>query len=109
MPLPHFTQPERLIARCLANDPVNFCNGFDWNACDYMAPVASMVARGALDEAALASLGREILQQYLRDTKDATVTAAQELEAAVCDAERSFRQMRRDMPNALLSRHGALL
>lgn len=103
-----FTQPERLIARCLANDPTNFCNGYDWNAADYMAPVAGLVARGDVSDGALLSMARELIQQYLRDTKDATTTAEQELEAAVRNAEASFRQMRRDLPNHLLSRNGGL-
>lgn len=93
-----FSQTERLVARCLANDPVNFCNGFDWNACDYMVAVAAMVARGDLSDAAMLSMAREVLQQYLRDTKGATVTAEQELEAAVRSAEASFRQMQRSLP-----------
>ena len=106
MPATPFSQSERLIARCLANDPVNFCNGFDWDACDYMAAVAGLVARGDLSDGALLSMAREVLQQYLRDTKGATVTAEQELEAAVRSAEASFRQVVRDTPNHLLSRAG---
>ncbi|NOV24184.1 hypothetical protein E5S69_11740 [Cupriavidus necator] len=98
MPLQAFTQTERMVARCLANDPVNFCNGFDWDACDYMVAVASMVARGDLSDEALLSMAREVLQQYLRDTKAATVSAEQELEAAVRNAEASFRQMQRELP-----------
>lgn len=109
-PIPsYFTEGERAVAAEVQKDALNFANDNDIEAGAYMAPVAALVLRGDLSDAALASMAREVLQQYLRDTKGHAEDADRELEQAVEDAEAEWQQRLDWTLEHLLPRNGAVL
>ncbi|MBN6210637.1 hypothetical protein JYK21_29600 [Ralstonia pickettii] len=65
------TPTERLVCEALVVDGM-YCadQGLD-DTHVYMAPIASALLRNDLSDSAMASLGRELVQQFLRDIKNA--------------------------------------
>jgi hypothetical protein len=63
------TAAERTVCEALVADGM-YCidRGID-DAHAYMAPIANALLRGDLGDAAMASLGRELAQQFLRDIR----------------------------------------
>lgn len=98
----NFTHAERLIAMVVSKDALNVANDNDIEAGAYMAPVADLVLRGSLDDAALASLGRQLLQQYLRDVASLVAAADAEMQEAIERAEDEWNQHLRNTPAHLL-------
>ncbi|USE79016.1 hypothetical protein NDR89_20480 [Cupriavidus gilardii] len=104
----HFTAAQTEVAEQIQRDPLNFANDNDIEAGAYMAPVAGLVLRGDLSDAALLSMAREILQQYERDTRHHVALID---EAAAADEQEALalRAMHiRSLPDSLLSRNGAI-
>lgn len=106
MPVQTFTQAEHLVAKVMSADPLNAANDNDIEAGGYIGPIADAVLRGDLSDKAMASLGRELLQQYVRDTLPLVVAADEELEAAVRAAEAQWNQHLRATPTAVLPNRG---
>lgn len=103
-----FTTAQIEVAEQIQRDPLNFANDNDIEAGAYMAPVAGLVLRGDLSDAALLSMAREILQQYERDTRHHVAliddaAAADEQEALGLHALHI-----RSLSDSLLSRNGAI-
>lgn len=104
----HFTAAQTEVAEQIQRDPLNFANDNDIEAGAYMAPVAGLVLRGDLSDAALLSMAREILQQYERDTGH-HVALIDEAAAADEHEALALRAMHiRSLPDSLLSRNGAI-
>ncbi|WP_284459592.1 hypothetical protein [Cupriavidus campinensis] len=102
----NFTHAERLIAMVVAKDALNVANDNDIEAGAYMAPVADLVLRGSLDDAAMAELGRKVFQQYLRDVAGLVAAADAEMQEAIDRAEAEYRQHLSRTPAHLLPRAG---
>ena len=76
------TPMERLVCQTLITDDMVCADrGLD-DTHIYMAPTAATLLRKDLGDLAMASLGRELLQQFLRDIKQAAAE-----EAALADAD----------------------
>ncbi|MBO4119875.1 hypothetical protein J5T34_03860 [Cupriavidus gilardii] len=104
----HFTDAQIEVAEQVRRDPLNFANENDIEAGAYMAPVAGLVLRGDLSDAALLSMARELLQQYERDTRH-HVALIDEAAAADEHEALALRAMHiRSLPDSLLSRNGAI-
>lgn len=97
-----FTNAERLVARVVSAEPVDTANENDIEAGAYIGPIADAVLRGDLSDAAMASLGRELLQAYQRDVIGLVIAADEEMEEAVERAEAQWRQQMRALPAAVL-------
>ena len=106
MSIEAFTQAEREVARAVYADPLNAANDNDIEAGTYIGAVAAAVLRGDLSDAAMASLGRELLQAYQRDVIGLVVAADEEMEEAVERAEAQWRQQMRALPTAVLPHRG---
>lgn len=79
------TQTERLVCEALvANGMYCADQGLD-DTHVYMAPIASALLRNDLGDAAMASLGRELVQQFLHDIKNA-ISKAERAENDAADA-----------------------
>lgn len=108
-PIPsYFTEGERAVAAEVQKDALNFANDNDIEAGAYMAPVAALVLRGDLSDAALLSMAREVLQQYERDTRHHVALID---EAAAADEQEALALCAmhiRSLPDSLLSRNGAI-
>lgn len=103
----NFTHAERLIALVVSKDALNVANDNDIEAGAYMAPVADLVLRGSLDDAAMAELGRKVLQVYQRDVIGLVLMADREMEEAMERVEDEWNQVLRDTSAHLLPRAGA--
>lgn len=97
-----FTNAERLVARVVSSKPMDTANENDVDAGGYLGPIADAVIRGDLSDAAMASLGRELLQVYQRDVIGLVLMADREMEEAVERAEAQWRQQLRALPAAVL-------
>lgn len=88
------TPMERMVCQALiADDMVCTDRGLD-DTHIYMAPIAATLLRNDLGDLAMASLGRELLQQFLRDIKQAVAEEAALADAAINIAnigERAWR------------------
>ena len=104
-----FTQAERLVALDVSIKPVDTANDNDIEAGGYLGPIAYAVLRGDLSDAAMASLGRELLQVYQRDVIGLVIAADREMEEAVERAEAQWRQQMRALPAAVLPHRGVTL
>lgn len=89
------TAAERTVCEALVADGM-YCidRGID-DTRVYMAPIASALLRGDRGDAAMASLGRELVQQFLRDIRqpvaECEAQARAELDEAMADVRLSRR------------------
>lgn len=101
-----FTNAERLVARVVSAKPMDTANENDVDAGGYLGPIADAVIRGDLSDAAMASLGRELLRVYQRDVIGLVLSADREMEEAVERAEAQWRKQMRARPTAVLPHRG---
>jgi hypothetical protein len=101
-----FTTAELLVARVVSADPLNTANDNDIEAGGYIGPIADAVLRGDLSDKAMASLGRELLQVYLRDVIGLVLASEREMDEAVERAEAQWRQRLHATPTAVLPSRG---
>lgn len=107
MPTPQpFTCAERAVAQDISTNAIDIANDNDIEAGPYLEAIARVVLAGDLSDRMMASLGRELLQQYVRDTLPLVVAADGELEAAVREAEQQWLQHLRATPTAVLPNRG---
>lgn len=97
------TQMESLVCQALVADDM-YCadQGLD-DTHVYMSPIASALLRGDLGDAAMASLGRELVQQFLRDIRNAIAEQEQAADALIAEEEardRRERQLGMSLPHA---------
>ncbi|WP_433867032.1 hypothetical protein [Ralstonia wenshanensis] len=97
------TPTERLVCEALVADGM-YCadQGLD-DTHVYMAPIASALLRNDLSDSAMASLGRELVQQFLRDIKNAVAdqdAAADALTAGDEARGRLERSLGMSLPHA---------
>ncbi len=88
----NFTDAERLVAMAVAAQPTDTANDNDVDAGGYMRPIADAVLRDDLSDAAMASLGRELLQVYLRDVIGLVLSTEREIDEE--ETERLVRTQR---------------
>lgn len=105
----NFTGAERLIAMVVSKDGLNFANDNDIEAGSYLSAAADFVLRNDLSDASLASLGRAVLQQYLRDVAPLVAETDREMTEAVERCEADYRAFVARTPNHLLPRNGGVL
>ncbi|QMV32376.1 hypothetical protein 8G_00059 [Ralstonia phage Hyacinthe] len=76
---------ELLVCQALVADSM-YCadQGID-DTHAYMAPIAIALLRSDLGDAAMASLGRELVQQFLRDIKNAVAEEEQAADALIAE------------------------
>ncbi|MGM3277880.1 hypothetical protein [Ralstonia sp. 24A2] len=81
------TPMERLVCQALIADDM-FCadRGLD-DTHIYMAPIAATLLRNDLGDSTMASLGRELLRQFLRDIQQAVAEEATLADAAIDTAD----------------------
>ena len=81
------TPTEQLVCQALVADDA-YCadQGID-DTHAYMAPIASALLRNDLGDAAMASLGRELVQQFLRDIRNAVAEEEKAADALVAEDE----------------------
>ena len=97
------TPTERLVCEALVADGM-YCadQGLD-DTHVYMAPIASALLRNDLSDSAMASLGRELVQQFLRDIKSAVAEQDAAADALVAEDEargRMERSLGMSLPHA---------
>ncbi|NOV25918.1 hypothetical protein E5S69_20665 [Cupriavidus necator] len=88
----NFTDAERLVAMAIVAKPTDTANDNDIEAGGYMRPIADAILRDDLSDAAMASLGRELLQVYLRDVIGLVLSTEREIDEE--EAERATRTKR---------------
>ena len=81
------TPTERLVCEALVADGM-YCadQGID-DTHVYMAPIANALLRGDLDDSAMASLGRELVQQFLCDIRNAVAEEDKAADALIAEEE----------------------
>jgi len=81
------TPTERLVCQALVADGM-YCadQGLD-DTHAYMAPIANALLRGDLGDPAMASLGRELVQQFLRDIRNAVAEEEKAADALIAEEE----------------------
>ncbi|SUD94255.1 Uncharacterised protein [Ralstonia mannitolilytica] len=86
------TPTERLVCQALVADGM-YCadQGLD-DTHAYMAPIANALLRGDLGDSAMASLGRELVQQFLRDIKNAVIAEDERDATLLAEAEADVHQ-----------------
>lgn len=97
------TPTERLVCEALVADSM-YCadQGLD-DTHVYMAPIASALLRNDLSDSAMASLGRELVQQFLRDIKNAVAEQDAAADALIAEDEargRIERSLGMSLPHA---------
>lgn len=97
------TPTERLVCEALVADGM-YCadQGLD-DTHVYMAPIASALLRNDLSDSAMASLGRELVQQFLRDIKNAVAEQDAAADALIAEDEargRLERSLGMSLPHA---------
>ncbi|CAJ0779001.1 hypothetical protein LMG7141_00827 [Ralstonia condita] len=97
------TPTERLVCEALVADGM-YCadQGID-DTHGYMAPIANALLRGDLDDKAMASLGRELVQQFLRDIRNAVAEEEKAADALIAEEEsrgRLERSLGMSLPRA---------
>jgi len=100
----NFTDAERLVATAVSANPTDTANDNDVEAGGYMRPIADAILRDDLSDAAMASLGRELLQVYLRDVIGLVLCTEREIDEE--ETERAARTQRAlaDLPAAVTFR-----
>lgn len=100
----NFTDAERLVAMTVSAHPTDTANDNDIEAGGYMRPIADSVLRDDLSDAAMASLGRELLQVYLRDVIGLVLSTEREINEE--ETERLARTQRAicELPSAVTFR-----
>lgn len=100
----NFTEAERLVAMVVAANPTDSANDNDVDAGGYMRPIADAILRDDLSDAAMASLGRELLQVYQRDVIGLVMSTEREIDEE--ETERLARTQRAlaEMPAAVTFR-----
>ena len=97
------TQTERLVCEALvANGMYCADQGLD-DTHVYMAPIANALLRNDLGDAAMASLGRELVQQFLRDIRNAVAEEEKAADALLAEEEsrgRLERALGMSLPHA---------
>lgn len=88
----NFTDAERLVAMAVSALPTDTANENDVDAGGYMGPIADAILLDNLSDAAMASLGRQLLQQYIADTKSLVRVAQEEIDED--DAQRAAERRR---------------
>lgn len=85
------TPTERLVCQALVADGM-YCadQGLD-DTHVYMAPIASALLRNDLSDSAMASLGRELVQQFLRDIRNAVAEEEKAADALIAEEESRSR------------------
>lgn len=73
-----------------------------------IAMIADFVLRNKLDDAAFASLGRLVFQQYIADVNHLVAETDREISEAVERCEAEFRAHVARTPNHQLSRNGGV-
>lgn len=99
-----FTAAERKVAEDVSADPLNVANDNDIEAGGYMRPIADAILRDDLSDAAMASLGRELLQVYQRDVIGLVLSTEREIDEE--ETERLVRTQRAlaELPSAVTFR-----
>lgn len=94
------TPTERLVCEALVADGM-YCadQGID-DTHGYMAPIANALLRGDLGDSAMASLGRELVQQFLRDIKNA-IAKVERADKDAADALEAEEQARGRLERSL--------
>lgn len=97
------TPTERLVCEALVADGM-YCadQGLD-DTHVYMAPIASALLRNDLNDSAMASLGRELVQQFLRDIRNAVAEQDAAADALIAEDEargRLERSLGMSLPHA---------
>lgn len=87
-----FTEAERKVAGDVSADPLNAANDNDIEAGAYLGPIADAILRDDLSDAAMASLGRELLQVYQRDVIGLVLSTEREIDEE--ETERLARTQR---------------
>lgn len=97
------TPTERLVCEALvAEDTYCADQGID-DTHVYMAPIANALLRGDLGDSAMASLGRELVQQFLRDIRNAVAEQDEAADALMAEEEsrgRLERSLGMSLPRA---------
>lgn len=85
------TPTERLVCQALVADGM-YCadQGLD-DTHVYMAPIANALLRGDLGDSAMASLARELVQQFLRDIRNAVAEEEKAADALIAEEESRSR------------------
>ena len=97
------TPTERLVCQALVADDM-YCadQGID-DTHVYMAPIANALLRNDLSDSAMASLGRELVQQFLRDIRNAVAEEEKAADALIAEEEsrgRLERSLGMSLPHA---------
>ncbi|WP_454751657.1 hypothetical protein [Cupriavidus necator] len=100
----NFTDAERLVAMAVSANPTDTANENDVDAGGYMGPIADAILRDDLSDAAMSSLGRELLQVYQRDVIGLVLSTEREIDEE--ETERLSRTQRAlaEMPAAVTFR-----
>lgn len=96
-----FTAAERAVAHDVSTSANDIASDNEIDAAAYLRIIAAAVLRGDLSDKAMASLGRELLQQYQRDVIGLVLAADTELDTMIAELEGLFRQRRALLPNHL--------
>ncbi|SOY56817.1 hypothetical protein [Cupriavidus taiwanensis] len=99
-----FTPAERQVAEAVSADPTNVANDNDIEAGTYMAAVARIVLMGDLSDRMMASLGRELLQQYERDVKGLVLSAERQIGEEESERAARTRRAIAELPAAVTFR-----
>jgi len=93
----NFSDAERLVAMAVSARPTDTANENDIEAGWYMAAVARVVMLDDLSDKMMASLGREILQQYIADTKSLVMAAQDGINEQQAEDRRHARSDYREL------------
>lgn len=96
-----FTAAERAVAHDISTNANDIASDNEIDAAAYLRIIAASVLRGDLSDKAMASLGRELLQQYQRDVIGLVLATDTELDMMIAELEGLFRQRRALLPNHL--------
>lgn len=100
----NFSDAERLVAMTVSARPTDTANENDFEAGGYMGPIADAVLRDNLSDAAMASLGRQLLQQYIADVKSLVRMAQDEIDEDDAARAGQHRRVLGELPAALTFR-----
>lgn len=100
----NFTDAERLVAMAVSANPTDTANDNDVDAGGYIGAIARVVLLDDLSDKMMASLGRELLQVYLRDVIGLVLITEREINEE--EAERVDRTQRAlaELPSAVTFR-----
>lgn len=100
----NFTDAERLVAMAVSARPIDTANEHDVDAGSYMAAVARVVLLDDLSDKMMASLGRELLQRYLRDVIGMVLTTEREINEEETERAARTRRALAELPSAVTFR-----